>query len=578
MDEDSPLALANELLEETGSLFGGRPEAPVRRLSSVPESREDLLSQIDAPRLGLYRLVRQCLDDLEAAAPWERLYYPPEDPQELLRMVGSLLDIVQGFPKKVALFARELPVIEEPEENELPRDEVEFLFGGIQGMMKHDLKRLSSTLAPFKEPGVAPPDPNEVQQLCELSADLKGKYGSSLMGATASVVAQGIWSGVEIEPLLFPEKAQEFRGTRELVASLQEVVAAIQKLPETMPLAELLGRWGKCLRVDQYALTDLSVLRGRIATLLKPQNRRSLYSGDYHQIRRREILLSEKVAELEAMHRGTWVVSSGLPGEIYAVLGQRLLEAAAILDANILKGLVGEKKVHALRARAGSSGPSGKTPPAKAKPAPGAPDLDALVPLLSEDDLKIFFEMLLSSVLRRASLSIPDRDSEPREPAPATEPAPPPPAPRTKAARSPAAPAKPAPSPAPTSPPRDLGPVLAKIDARLTELQSPGNPHGSAFRMTQRLLAKHGRVPAAMYDSILPFLDEIAKGLVPDLREIVPYRGITPEVVQRLANQCAALRGADPALAGMKQEISLGMERVMRFLEALRGVIPHTPT
>ena len=569
MDEDSPLALANELLEETGSLFGARPAMPVRRLSSVPESREVLLSQIDAPRLGLYRLVRQCLDDLEAAAPWERLYYPPEDPRELLLMVGSLVDIVQGFPKKVALFVRELPSTEEPEEQEPARDEVEFLFGGIQGMMKHDLKRLASVLAPFKEPGAAPPNPDEVQQLCELSADLKGKYGSALMGATASVVAQGLWSGVEVEPVLFPEKAQEFRGTRELVASLQEVVAAIQKLPEVLPFTELLGRWGKCLRVDQYALTDLSVLRGKIATLLKPQNRRSHYSGDYHQIRRREILLSEKIAELEAMHRGTWATSAPLPGEIYAVLGQRLLEAAAILDANILKGVIGDKKVNALRARAGSSGKT--TPPAKAKPAPGAPDLDALAPLLAEDDLKIFFEMLLSSVLRRASLSIPDRDREPAaEPVPAASPAP-----KPKPAPSPAAPPKPAPPPAP---PRDLGPVLAKIDARLTELQSPANPHGNAFRMTQRLLAKHGRVPAAMYDSILPFLDEIAKGLVPDLRDIVPYRGITPEVVQRLANQCAALRGADPALAGMKQEISLGMERVMRFLEALRGVIPHAST
>lgn len=564
MDEDPPLTLAHELLDETGSFFAGRPAAPVRRFSSVPESREELLSHLDAPRLGLYKLVRQCLDDLEAAAPWERLYYPPEDSPELLRMVGSLIDIVQAFPRKVALFARDLPGDEEPEENELARDEVEFLFGGIQGMMKHDLHRLSSTLAPFREADAAPPDPDHVQQLCELSADLKGKYGSALMGATASVVAQGIWSGVEVEPVLFPEKAQEFRGTRDLAASLQEVIAAIQKLPETMPLAELLARWGKCLRVDQYALTDLSVLRGRIATLLKPQNRRSLYSGDYHQIRRREILLSEKVAELEALHRGTWASSSSLPGEIYALLGQRLVEAATILDANILKGLVGEKKVNALRARAGSSGKA----PARAKPAPGAPDLDALVPLLSEDDLKIFFEMLLSSVLRRASLNIPDRDREPAAgPAPALSPAPRP--------RAPAAAAKPSPPPAPA---RDLGPVLAKIDARLAELQSPGNAHGNAFRMTQRLLAKHGRVPAAMYDSILPFLDEIAQGLVPDLRDIVPYRGITPEVVQRLANQCAALRGADPALAGMKQEISRGMERVTRFLEALRGVIPHAST
>ena len=63
--------------------------------------------------------------------------------------------------------------------------------------------------------------------LCELAADLKGKYASALMGAAASIVAQGRWNGAAVEPMLFPEKAEEFVQSRILVDLLRDTLAAV---------------------------------------------------------------------------------------------------------------------------------------------------------------------------------------------------------------------------------------------------------------------------------------------------------------------------------------------------------------
>src|SRR5262249_48132849 len=149
----------------------------------------------------------------------------------------------------------------------------------------------------------APPTPVEGQLLCELAADLKGKYTSSLMGAAANLIGEGVWDGVELEPVLFPEKAEEFRQTKELAVALREAIAAIRPLPEQIPSADLLERWQRGRRVDQYALADLATLRGKIGRLLRERSRRALYSGDYHQISRREVLLSARINELERLHQ-----------------------------------------------------------------------------------------------------------------------------------------------------------------------------------------------------------------------------------------------------------------------------------
>jgi hypothetical protein len=563
MKEDAPL-LSNGLVDDEQDEWSTGPmEAAPARRASPPAAREEVLARIGAVKKAVYVLVRHCVDELERAAPWELLYYPPEDPDALLAMVGGLVVAIKGVPKKIDLLLRKLPA-GETGTDEPAREDIGFLFHGIHRMVAHDIKRLDGVLAPVRDRGpAAPPTPDEGQRLCELSADLKGKYASALMGAAASLIGEGLWNSVELEPVLFPEKAEEFRCTRELVVSLREAVAAIRQLPEQIPFAAVVERWRQEARVDQYALADLPSLRGKIGCLLKESSRRALYSGDYHQISRREVLLSLRINELERLHQQTWEAPAATPPDlapVFARLVQLTLEMGAVLDADILKGLIGEKKVNGLRGRAVSAaGAAGKGQPPRASASADDDGLDALVPLLSEDDLRIFFEMLLTAVQRRASLTV----REPGAPAEAPAPAPPPP---PAAAR----PAPRAPEPQPIIDPR---PVLARMDAVLQELQSTANPHWNSFRMTQRLLEKHSRLPAAMFHAVNPFLQEITGRLVPDLKSIAPYKGLTLEAVQRLEAVCRELCREDPSPAQLIDEVPRKLERILRFLDALRSLV-----
>jgi len=490
-------------------------------------------------------------------------------------MVGGLVVAIKAVPKKVDLLLRKLPA-GETGSDEPSREDIGFLLHGIHRMVAHDINRLDGIFEPVRGRGPdAPPNREEIQILCELSADLKGKYASALMGAAASLIGEGVWHGVELEPVLFPEKAEEFRCTRELVASLREAVVAIRQLPEQIPFAAIVERWRQEMRVDQYALADLASLRGKLGRLLKERSRRALYSGDYHQISRREVLLSERINELERLHQQTWTTHA--PGAapelspVFARLAQLTLEMAAVLDADILKGLIGEKKVNGLRGKAVSAAAAKGQMPGRSG---GDGDLDSLVPLLAEDDLRIFFEMLLTAVQRRASLGVREPGAPAAAPTPmpvAPPPPPPPPAPRK------AAPAAASPPRVPAPPPRtaiDPRPILARIDALLGELQSPANPHWNSFRMTQRLLAKHSRIPDAMFHAVNPFLREISEHLVPDLKAIVPYQGLTLEAVQRLDTVCRELCQDDPAPAELEDEVPRKLERVLRFLDALRSIVP----
>jgi len=551
--------------------------APQARLASPPENREDILTQTGPARLGVYLLVRACVNDFERMAPWKLLYYPPEDPAELLGMVSALLDTIRGVPKRVDAVLHTLPGDEVADEDEPTRDDVSFLFRGIHHMVANDLKRLESALTPLRSGLGALPTPAEGTHLCEIAADLKGKYASAMMGAAASLVGQGLYNGVELEPVLFPEKAEEFKSARQLVERLRESTQAIQKLPAHLSLAELLERWRRQERVDLYALADLPSLRAQLGKLLQEKNRRALYSGDYHQISRRETVLSERITELERLHLQTWTTPRGTEdlSAVYARMVQLVLEIAAVLDANLLKELIGEKQVNALRGRAVM---------AKGKPATAATGVDALVPLLAEDDLRIYLELLLGAVCRRASLTVVSPEPQPAPTAPA--PAPPPAAqvvpmpPRKPVAEVPPpthSVAHPAPKPraVPASAPTDRKEALARIDALLVELMAPTSPSLNAFKMTQRLLAKHARIPDAMFQSIYPYLEAVRDKLVPALRSIVPYQGITEDVVSRLETYCNDLLRVDPALVEAREEIPKKMERLPRFLEAVRAVVPH---
>ena len=592
--KDDALLTWEGFAEELEDAVPAGPSAPPVRLATPPPDREAILTQTGPARLGVYLLVRACVNDFERMAPWKLLYYPPEDPAELLGMVSALLDTIRGVPKRVDAVLHTLPPDEETAGDEPTRDDVSFLFRGIHHMVANDLKRLEAALTPLRSGLGALPTPAEGTHLCEIAADLKGKYASAMMGAAASLVGQGLYNGVELEPVLFPEKAEEFHSARELVERLKDATETIQKLAENLSFPALLERWRAQERVDQYALADLPSLRAKLGKLLQEKNRRSLYSGDYHQISRREMLLSERINELERLHLQTWTTPRGTGdlNDTYARMAQLVLEIAAVLDAHLLKELIGEKQVNGLRGRAVM---------AKGKPAaPPVNGVDALVPLLAEDDLRIYFELLLGAVCRRASLSVPppatapapaapepvpDTPVPPRSPRPAApvgeKPPPPaaPPAPRPRAAPAPAPPPKPVaaarPRPQPAATPAEQKAALARIDGLLGELLAPANPGLSAFKMTQRLLSKHARIPDAMFRSIYPYLEEVRDKLVPALRPIVPYQGITDDVVSRLEAYCNDLLRADPTLGHTHEEISKKMERLPRFLEAVRSVVPH---
>ena len=574
MEDDFLLALSDGIFDEPD----GGAATSASPAYAAPPGREEILARVGPVKKGVYRLVRECIDEFEKIAPWRPLYDPPEDPAELIALVGSLLDLILEIPQRVEALLRTIPAGEGlGEEPDL--DDVAFLFRGLHRMAAHEIKRIDTHLAPFRS-GTAVPSPVDGQLLCELCADLKGKYTSAMMGAAASLVGEGLWNGVELEPVLFPEKAEEFRCTKELVDSLKDMIEAIRHLPQHVPFAELRQCWSQGQRVDQYALADLPSLRGKLGRLLRERSRRALYSGDYHQIRRREVLLSERTNELERLHQHTWAATapgSAEPTPVYTRLAQLTLEIAAVLDVNILKAMIGEKKVNDLRARVTMM---------KGRP-PASEGADALLSLLAEDDLRIFFEMLLGNVLRRASLSV-STPAEPAEAPAAPQPTPPPaakpaaapsrPAPRPPA---PAAVQPPAPPPAPPparppEPPRpDLFPAFRRAHVVLGELLGTGSPHLNAFRMTQRLLEKKARLQGAMFESIHPYLEEIRTKLVPVLRRIAPYQTITDDAVDRLDGYCYDLFHADPALAALREEVAKKMERLLRFLEAVRAALPN---
>lgn len=615
MDEEFSWALP-EGIEGSGEPLSPAP-VPVR-LGSPPATCEEVLAQVGPARIAIYEMVRGCVDDFERTAPWRLLYYPPEEPDAFLALLDALVALIQGIPKRVAAALSKIPKVTSESDDEPTREDVRFMFSGIHHMVEHDLKRIEKMLAPVRERGKdhgqgVPATQDERQLLCELSADLKGKYASSMMGAAASLIAQGLWNGVELEPILFPEKAEEFRNTRELMELLNEVSSVIKQLPEQVHFTELVSGWQRGIRADQYALADLPSLRGKIAKLLKERTRRALYSGDYHQISRREILLSERINELETLHQKTWSSTEHGGGQdlapMYARLVQLTLEMAAVLDVTILKELIGANKVEGLRARVTAA----RNRPAPTASTPGQ-GLDSLIPLLAEDDLRIFLELLLGAVMRRASLSVTMREPEPPPPAP-TKPAPPPapeplpeleewklpppipdyqvtvartfpspdPSPElwtSSTAMSTAMdwaqnePEPPAPPSAELTPRPNLRPTLKMVSDLLSELLAPANSNLSSFRMTQRLLSKHARIPAAMFQSIQPYLKDVQERLIPALKQITPFRGITDEAVRKLDGYCTELRRPGLSPAELKDEVPKKMERLVRFLEALRAAVP----
>jgi len=369
-----------------------------------PPEREALLARIAPERQKLFRLVRQLVDDLDQAAPWDHLYYPPDEPEAFLGMAAGLLGVAGGIPARISELVQLLSLVAPDDDTRATLEEAEFYFNGIHSMCSHDLQRLRGLLEPFS--GTAKPlSAADRNYLCEVAADLKGKYSSALMGASASIAAEGNWSGVDVEPILFPEKQEEFRRNHALVDGLNRVLAAIDELREQVPFPQLVERWRSGARVDPYALADLATFRGILGQLLKRGLRRALYSGDYHQIQHRESALAVRIAELEAVHFHTWSLSAAdaIAGS-YPRLVQLTFEIAAILDVDLLEELIGSRALRDVRT-AVMSETSGNRQRALAD------ELEPLVSLLASEDLQTFLELLLGSVMKRASVTAETRAS-----------------------------------------------------------------------------------------------------------------------------------------------------------------------
>ena len=132
---------------------------------------------------------------------------------------------------------------------------------------------------------------------------------------------------------------------------------------------------------------------------------------------------------------------------------------------------------------------------------------------------------------------------------------------------------EPEPAAAPVSAPnRRL--ALKAVSDTLKELLGAGNSSLNSFKMAQRLLSKHNRIPAAMLESTHPFVRDVQERLVPLLRQITPFQGITDEAVKKLEGYCRDLRRSDFTPAQLKDDLPKKMERFLRFLEALRAAVP----
>ncbi|MEM9556775.1 MAG: hypothetical protein AAGC60_21120 [Acidobacteriota bacterium] len=387
--------------------------------------REEILAAVEPERRAVYRLVCRMLDDLEHAAPWDILYYPPAESEDFLRMQTLLIGVIDAFPAQVDALRQDIEaaagLAADPSSLDHLAGDVRFFFGGIHDSVRQDLEQLRRMLAESQATPESITDEDR-HFASEVAADVKGKYTSSIMGAAASLVAESRWNGVAIESVLFPEKASEFERNERLVATLAEVNENIGNLLQEVPLAELVASWTEHRRVDQYALTPLYSLLGNLGKLMQETSRRALYSGDYHQIQRREGLLSTRVHRLATLHNASWGMAapdvSTEPAELYPQMVRAATELSAVLDLDILREILGERGVDDILrvvTLEKESAPEavlwrGRTDASAITPHPArrrVPDEHLpLIPLLYDEDLSTFLELLLGSVLKRASLAV----------------------------------------------------------------------------------------------------------------------------------------------------------------------------
>lgn len=586
----------------------------------LPASRGELLEKVGSPGRRIFFTVRGLLDLVEEAAPWDALYYPPAKPEDVGRMLERMVDVIDQIPVRVRALVTELE--KEGVDEDLVGD-LEFFFQGIHMSVLPELEQLRHKLAGLREH----PDEHSDQKgefLCELAADVKGKVSSSMMGASSSLISGARWNGVEIEPVLFPEKAEEFDRNRKLVETLSEVTEAITNLLHQIPLASLVERWRNAQRIDQYALTPLYSFLGNLGRLMQESSRRALYSGDYHQIRRRENRLSSRIAEITTLHNMTWgIVQPGMTADmatIYPLLAKKATELAAVLDFDILRKILGKKQLDDLLMVVTMEKDSGKQGRRERLPE----ELQGLVPLLYDEDLKTFLELLLGSVLKRASLAVKKESAPAPAPvavAPAAPAAPmpvvhaaPPAAPAASSSLFPdvdevlgLTPAAPAPAayaprrsvafdaeldalsgpsfgeapvaqaPAPVAPKPAAGVISRESKLRaledlvqlLEDLGSRANPDRKSFELILRLLKQQRVVPPSMLQSMHPYLYGLMNELIPRLNEIQHLGSQLSSHSANLIQLCQTLCQPNPSQEQLHGLFPSSMQRLLNLIDGL---------
>lgn len=505
----------------------------------VPVADPPPLANASLAGRALYETARSCLAELERVAPWHLLYHPPDDLAELAPRLGEMATIIAGLGDRMApalALCREAAASGEPAP---AGDDVAFALAGIDEMVQHELGLLRDLIGPEGEGRLRGANR---ERLTEVSADLKGKFASSLMSATAYLVCPGASSGFEVEEQLFPERAEEFRLTSALAAALPEVLAQLRRAADPALFQDLLTRWRLGLRADPYALSDLVTLRGQLGSLLIGERRRAFYTGDYFQVRQREGLLAARLGELERLHRESW----GRTEREAAVqlrshrtrLENLLFGVAAVLDTQLLRALVGEAQIAALR----------RTPvPFQ----PGA-DAEEWAPLVAQDDLRLFLEMLFGAVRRRSSLARPAPSGRVRGAAAAAS------EPDLVPAQATAA---------------EIRAAIDRVRSLLTGPLAAGSPGWRSFRLFQQLLGKRTRIPETMLEAVRPAVVRVQAELLPSLRLSARELGVTAAVLTQIEASCTALLVPAPSPGELQSLFPPHLARLSSFVEALRGTL-----
>lgn len=513
------------------------PTTAAEQLPGPPKSREQILEASSAARRHVYAVVRRTCDSIEKAAPWAALYAPPRTADGATELAGAVLLWADELGEALHSGLATLP-------DGAYAEYTGFYLGAVATMLRPETLRLASAIEAARHSGS---DEAAGSLACEIAADVKGKGTSALMGATASLIAEGRWDPVATEPVLFAEKREEFERNSSLLASLLETTTTIHRIRSSGLLRALDEAWtDREEPPDRWAAADLSLLAAQIAQLLRPERRRALYAGDFHQLERRQRLLGARIGQLEALQSALFDgVGDERARRRIAVL---LREIAGLIDAQILAELLPEGELSRLRGllELGNQIDGRIDIDAVAQRGSLTAERKQLLALLADDDLATFTGLLAANVSRRASFALAARADLSR-----TDPAL-----LSKAEQL-----------IPESSSAEVAQALEKLGEVLARLRADHHPGARQFLLVLRLLESHSRVPDTLLAGCRPYLYDIVDEIVPRLDPLVTAGLIQAPSRHGLVADALALSGGN--LRG--PEAAAAMRRVADQLDILHA-------